>query len=81
MIVVTGAVGFIGANLIEKLNREGFKAIVAVDKFDNDAKNKNLEGLSIAEKIDRKEFFRWLDQNAEEVEFIFHIGADRYYRV
>ena len=75
MIVVTGAAGFIGSNLIEKLNDKGFNDIVAVDKFDNEAKNKNLEGLKIKEKIARDKFFKWLDQNHTETEFIFHIGA------
>ncbi|WP_040497512.1 ADP-glyceromanno-heptose 6-epimerase [Fulvivirga imtechensis] len=75
MIVVTGAVGFIGSQLIEKLNFENFNAIVAVDKFDNPLKNRNLEGLKVLEKVDRDIFMQWLDVNYEEVEFIFHIGA------
>lgn len=75
MIVVTGAAGFIASNLIEKLNKEGFNAIIAVDKFDNEDKNKNLEGLNITEKVDREHFIEWLNEHNEEVEFIFHIGA------
>lgn len=75
MIVVTGAAGFIGSNLIEKLNDKGFNDIVVVDKFDNEAKNKNLEGLKIKDKVERNDFFEWLDQNHTETEFIFHIGA------
>ena len=75
MIVVTGAVGFIGSQLIEKLNFENFNAIVAVDKFDNPLKNRNLDRLKILEKVDRDIFMQWLDVNYEEVEFIFHIGA------
>ena len=55
MIVVTGAVGFIGSQLIEKLNNENFNDIVAVDKFDREDKNKNIVGLKIKEKIG---FFR-----------------------
>ncbi|MFN8691561.1 MAG: NAD-dependent epimerase/dehydratase family protein, partial [Cyclobacteriaceae bacterium] len=51
MIVVTGAAGFIGSYLIGHLNRENFNAIVAVDKFDNPEKNKNLEGLRIQHKV------------------------------
>lgn len=75
MIVVTGAVGFIGSNLIKKLNDEGFKDIIAVDDFNHEAKNKNLHDLSILEKVDRDDFINWLDANGEAVEFIFHIGA------
>lgn len=75
MIVVTGAAGFIGSCLIKKLNEHNFNAIVAVDKFNNVEKNKNLEGKKISERVERSEFFSWLDQNQETVEFIFHIGA------
>lgn len=75
MIIVTGAAGFIGSCLIKKLNSDNFNAIVAVDKFEDETKNKNLEGAQLAEKVDRDEFMIWLDKNNENVEFIFHIGA------
>ncbi len=75
MIVVTGAVGFIGSQLIEKLNIENYNDIVAVDKFDREDKNKNIENLTILHKIDRGIFIDWLEENAASVEFVFHIGA------
>ena len=75
MIVVTGAAGFIGSCLISKLNKENFNAIVAVDLFDNQEKNKNLTDKKILQKVNRNEFEEWLDQNQTEVEFIFHLGA------
>lgn len=75
MIIVTGAAGFIGSCLIGRLNKENFNAIVAVDKIDALEKNKNLAGKKILKKVDRDNFFSWLDHNFEEVEFIFHIGA------
>ena len=34
-----------------------------------------VEGKTIQEKVDRKDFFSWLDKNQRFVEFIFHIGA------
>lgn len=75
MIIVTGAAGFIGSYLIQKLNAENFNAIIAVDKFDVPSKSKNLEGLKVQEFVDRDLFLDWLDNNNELVEFIFHIGA------
>lgn len=75
MIVVTGAAGFIGSCLISRLNEDNFNYIVAVDKFDNPEKNKNLEGKKIQEFVERDVFFEWLDKNYEFIEFIFHIGA------
>jgi ADP-L-glycero-D-manno-heptose 6-epimerase len=75
MIVVTGAAGFIGSALIGKLNREGYKDIIAVDDFSREDKNKNLENKTLTEKVDRMAFFNWLDDNEKWVQFIFHLGA------
>lgn len=75
MIVVTGAAGFIGSVLIGKLNTEGFKAIIAVDDFSHEDRERNLAGKTIMEHVERTHFFTWLKHNHEEVEFIFHIGA------
>lgn len=75
MIIVTGAAGFIGSQLIQKLNSENFNDIIAVDKFGIEAKEFNLRNLKIKQKIDREVFVEWLDKNGSDVEFIFHIGA------
>lgn len=75
MIIVTGAAGFIGSCLISKLNQEGFNYIIAVDDFSKTEKLGNLEGKIIQERVERDQFFEWLELNAPEVEFIFHIGA------
>ncbi|MFN3383022.1 MAG: NAD-dependent epimerase/dehydratase family protein, partial [Runella zeae] len=71
MIIVTGAAGFIGSCLISKLNEENFNFIIAVDDFSKIEKAHNLEGKKIQERVERSEFFEWLDQNYYEVEFIF----------
>lgn len=75
MIIVTGAAGFIGSCLISKLNELNFNYIVAVDDFSNQEKSKNLDNKKIWHKVDRNDFFDWLDQNYKEIEFCFHIGA------
>ncbi|MEP2772872.1 MAG: ADP-glyceromanno-heptose 6-epimerase [Fulvivirga sp.] len=75
MIVVTGAAGFIGSQLIEKLNNENFNYIVAVDNFADERKIDNHKSLKIKERIDREEFIDWLQTHGDQVEFIFHIGA------
>ncbi len=74
-LVVTGAAGFIASNLVRRLNAEGFSNVIIVDRFDNPVKNLNLQGLQYSEKIDRDEFIEWLKENADEVEYIFHLGA------
>jgi ADP-L-glycero-D-manno-heptose 6-epimerase len=75
MIIVTGAAGFIGSNMIRKLNEENFNAIIAVDDFNRPEKKPNLKDLTLKASVDRKDFAQWLDANYEEVEFIFHLGA------
>ncbi len=75
MIVVTGAAGFIGSCLISSLNKKGFRAIVAVDDFTSPEKNKNLEEKQLIEKVDRNDFFEWVENNQKQIEFIFHLGA------
>ena len=75
MIIVTGAAGFIGSCLIQKLNELKFRYIIAVDDFSSVEKNRNLEGKAIMERVDRKDLFSWLEKNNREVEFFFHIGA------
>jgi ADP-L-glycero-D-manno-heptose 6-epimerase len=75
MIIVTGAAGFIGSCLVNKLNNKGIKEVVIVDDFSNPVKEKNLENKIYLEKVQRDNFFDWLKENHGTVDFIFHIGA------
>ena len=75
MIVVTGAAGFIGSQLVSRLNHEGFLDIVLVDDFTNREKKKNYSNLKFTKKVDRKEFVKWLKKNEKQVQFVFHLGA------
>ena len=75
MIVVTGAAGFIGSCLIQRLNQNNFNTIIAVDDFSRADKLPNLANKKIKERVERKVFFEWLAKNEKQVEFVFHIGA------
>lgn len=75
MIVVTGAAGFIGSYLVEKLNSERYFDLVLVDDFSNEKKNRNLQGKKFAAKVHRDDFVEWLKQNQRLVQFVFHLGA------
>lgn len=75
MIIITGAAGFIGSCLIQKLNNEGYYDLILVDDFSNELKNKNFEGKKFASKVGRDVFPTWLRENQLHVQFIFHIGA------
>ena len=75
-IVVTGAAGFIGSNLIKGLNARGIDDIIAVDDLTQGDKFRNLAALHIADYVDAGTFY---DQFAEgaygPVEAVFHEGA------
>ncbi len=76
MIVITGAEGFIGSCLVSRLNKDGYNDLILVDDFNTVAdRDKNLNEKKFTAKVNRTDFFAWIAQNANEVEFVFHIGA------
>lgn len=75
MIIVTGAAGFIGSNLVAKLNDEGYGDLLLVDDFSDKQKNLNLEQKIFSEKIHRDDFFEWMETHNPEIDFVFHLGA------
>jgi ADP-L-glycero-D-manno-heptose 6-epimerase len=75
MIVVTGAAGFIGSCMVSKLNKLGRKDIIIVDDFKKESKKENYSHLQYSEKIDRKEFISWFEDNAFDIEAVYHLGA------
>ncbi|TVQ15640.1 MAG: ADP-glyceromanno-heptose 6-epimerase [Bacteroidetes bacterium] len=75
MIIVTGAAGFIGSCLVNKLNNKGYKDIICVDDFTREDKNQNLKNKAYRQKINREVFFEWLSENHRQVNFVFHLGA------
>ena len=75
MIIITGAAGFIGSCLVQKLNDEGFYDLVLVDNFSYPEKNRNFESKRFSKQIDRDVFPEWLKDNQLLVQFVFHLGA------
>ncbi len=75
MIVITGAAGFIGSCLVQKLNNEGREDLILVDDFSDQNKARNLSGKRFLQKIERENFHQWLKENAINVSFVYHIGA------
>ena len=53
MIIVTGAAGFVGSNLVRGLNRLGERDILAVDELTEGHKFENLVGSEIADYWDK----------------------------
>lgn len=75
MIIITGAAGFIGSCLISKLNAEGYVDLVLVDDFSIESKRDNWEGKKYSQLVERSVFFEWAKENANRIQFIYHIGA------
>lgn len=75
-IIVTGAAGFIGSNIVRGLNARGYTDIIAVDNLSNAAKFHNLVDLQISDYLDKSAFYEAFTAGAfGEVEAIFHEGA------
>lgn len=75
MIVVTGAAGFIGSNVIRGLNAKGYGDLVLVDDFSRPEREGNYAGKSYTVLVDRGEFSTWLRMNHRFVQMIIHLGA------
>ena len=75
MIVVTGAAGFIGSNLVRGLNAAGRTDIIAVDDLSDGTKFSNLVDCDILDYLDKDEFTASLSRRLTGVEIVFHQGA------
>ncbi len=75
MIVLTGAAGFIGSVILQKLNDNGITDIILVDDFSKTIKENNYIGKKFNTKVNRDRFFEWFDKNSGNVDFVLHIGA------
>lgn len=75
-IVVTGAAGFIGSNIIAGLNARGMTDIIAVDDLKQGDKFRNLVDLKIADYVDMDTFYdEFAGGHYGQVEAVFHEGA------
>jgi ADP-L-glycero-D-manno-heptose 6-epimerase len=76
-VIVTGAAGFIGANIVKALNERGVKDVIAVDNLRKADKFRNLVDCEIADYIDKEEFLDLVEAGQFDgvVEAIFHEGA------
>ena len=76
-LVVTGAAGFIGANLVRALNDRGHSRIIAVDDLSDGDKIANLVDCDIADYLDKDEFLARLHDGDfdDEIGAILHQGA------
>jgi ADP-L-glycero-D-manno-heptose 6-epimerase len=76
-IIVTGAAGFIGSNIVKALNARGITNVIAVDNLTNADKFKNLVDKEIVDYLDKTVFLQKIRQGAfnGNTDAIFHEGA------
>ena len=75
-VVVTGAAGFIGSNIVKGLNARGIDDIIAVDDLTQGDKFRNLADLRIADYVDADLFYDLFAEGGfGKVEAVFHEGA------
>ena len=76
-LIVTGAAGFIGSNLVRALNARGERDIIAVDNLTRSEKVSNLRDLEIADFVDKRDFLERMEAGAYDgkVAAVLHQGA------
>lgn len=75
-LIVTGAAGFIGSNLVQALNLRGETDIIAVDDLTDGDKFRNLADCDIADYLDKDDFVhRFADGQFGKVRAVLHQGA------
>lgn len=75
-IIVTGAAGFIGRNIVAELNRRGHCDLLLVDRLGSDQKWKNLLGLRFDDLIDPQAYLSCIESGkAPAADAIIHMGA------
>ena len=75
LIVITGAAGFIGSNVVRLLNDKGFSNLLLVDDFKKSEKWKNLQHKRFFDLISRYALFDYLKDKGQEIEAFIHLGA------
>ncbi|MBF6988850.1 ADP-glyceromanno-heptose 6-epimerase [Cupriavidus sp. IK-TO18] len=75
-IIVTGAAGFIGSNLVKGLNERGETNVIAVDNLTRADKFHNLVDCEISDYLDKEDFLeRFAKGQFGKVRAVFHEGA------
>ncbi|HEV8443719.1 MAG TPA: NAD-dependent epimerase/dehydratase family protein, partial [Steroidobacteraceae bacterium] len=75
-VVVTGAAGMIGSNLVHGLNAKGVDDVIAVDDLSDGSKYRNLLGARLSDYFDKQDFYgRFVRREFGRVDVVLHQGA------
>jgi ADP-L-glycero-D-manno-heptose 6-epimerase len=75
-VVVTGAAGMIGSNLVHGLNAIGIDDVIGVDDLTDGPKYRNLLGARLSDYFDKSEFYgRFARAELGRVDAVLHEGA------
>lgn len=75
MIIITGGAGFIGSNLVAGLEERGLTDLVVCDWLGDGEKWRNIAKRELRDIVHPDRLFDYLDEHADQVEIIFHMGA------
>jgi len=75
MILITGAAGFIGSNIVASLNKQGYNKIIICDWLDHESKKKNIQKLNYEEIISPENLITYLNHK-NNIDIIIHMGAN-----
>lgn len=75
LIIITGGVGFIGSCLVRHLNNMDIHNLLLVDDLGHGDKWMNLQGKLLADIIDKRQLFTWLEGRQDQIAGIVHLGA------
>ena len=80
MIIVTGGAGFIGSNIVHRLNQDGIADIIIVDDLSKSDKWRYLNSLTFSDYVHKDEFldtfvFNHSKRLTNKVQAVIHMGA------
>lgn len=74
-ILLTGAAGFIGSQMLQYLNQLGHDRIILVDDFGREDKRRNWEGCQYEHLVERYNLEFWLREHEPAISAVVHLGA------
>ena len=74
-LVITGCSGFIGGEIVRKLNKMGYENLILVDDFSDGLKAQHLFSTKFYDIFHFSQLHDWIEKNHVDIDCIFHQGA------